>query len=154
PPTIRSPTQVQEQELKEVECGLHGAESRYAALLADLQAVQSSWENSFHSSQPIQWFSSDHLIAHFSLDGEADSLEGPCGRAARLDGRRFIQAENAGELGFYDKFTLSAWILAEGTQGGTILSRMEDVDEGKGYSFGLKDGKLQLNLVVRWLDDA
>jgi hypothetical protein len=31
---------------------------------------------------------------------------------------------------------------------------MTDVDEGDGYSFVVHEGKLQVNLVKRWLDDA
>src|SRR5205085_4321371 len=33
-------------------------------------------------------------------------------------------------------------------------SRMKDSAKGMGYSLHLEDGKVQLNLVVRWLDDA
>ena len=38
--------------------------------------------------------------------------------------------------------------------GGTILSRMSDEPQGDGYSVVLDRGKVQVNLVKRWLDDA
>ena len=41
-----------------------------------------------------------------------------------------------------------------GPRGGTILSRMVDQPQGEGYSVVLDRGKVQVNLVKRWLDDA
>ena len=38
--------------------------------------------------------------------------------------------------------------------GGTIVSRMVDEPQGEGYSVVLDAGKVQVNLVKRWLDDA
>ena len=39
-------------------------------------------------------------------------------------------------------------------RGGTILSRMVDEPQGEGYYVVLDRGKVQVNLVKRWLDDA
>src|SRR5439155_6282027 len=61
---------------------------------------------------------------------------------------------NAGNFGFFDKFTLAAWINLEENGGGTIVSRMDDVDQGEGYQLAVVAGKLQFDLVKRWLDDA
>ena len=55
--------------------------------------------------------------------------------------------------GFYDKFTLAAWVNAA-TPTGSIVTRAQEVSEGEGYGLYLKGGKLQVNLVKRWLDDA
>jgi hypothetical protein len=75
------------------------------------------------------------------------------GRGLRLDGSRAIEAAEAGHFGYRDRFTLSAWIRPE-RMTGTIASRMVDEPQGEGYSWTLRDGHLQLNLVKRWLDDA
>ena len=48
----------------------------------------------------------------------------------------------------------SAWVKPDRAQGGTILSRMVDEPQGEGYSVVLEQGKIQVNLVKRWLDDA
>ncbi|MBI5760556.1 MAG: DUF1553 domain-containing protein [Planctomycetales bacterium] len=79
---------------------------------------------------------------------------GRIGRAFKFDGRNFIDAGGVADFGFYDKFTLAAWVFPYGERGGTIVSRMTDVANGDGYSLILADGKLQLNLVKRWLDDS
>ena len=42
----------------------------------------------------------------------------------------------------------------DGPRAGTILSRMVDEPQGDGYSVVLDRGKVQVNLVKRWLDDA
>ncbi|RPI84242.1 MAG: DUF1549 domain-containing protein, partial [Planctomycetaceae bacterium] len=79
---------------------------------------------------------------------------GRFGGAVDLDGSRFIDAGDHANFGFYDSFTLSAWIKPVGGAGGTIVSRMTDAEEADGWSLILKNGRLQLNLVKRWLDDA
>ncbi len=66
----------------------------------------------------------------------------------------FLDAGDVAGFGFFDKFTLGAWIKPTGSRGGTILSRMVDEPEGEGYSVVLDRGKVQVNLVKRWLDDA
>ena len=67
--------------------------------------------------------------------------------------QRQLDAANAGNFGFLDKFTLAARINSSAPDG-SIFSRMKDESEGPGYQVILKDGKVQVNLVLRWLDDA
>ncbi len=56
-------------------------------------------------------------------------------------------------FGYFDKFSFSFWIKPEQPTG-TILSKMKDTARAEGYAVRLEDGKLQVNLVKRWLDDA
>ena len=87
--------------------------------------------------------------------GEApNTVAGPSGQAGEFDGKTYLQAENVGDFDYLDKFTLTAWVKRAEGQGGTIVSRMTDVDQGDGWRFGLDDGKPGLQLVKRWLDDA
>ena len=44
-------------------------------------------------------------------------------------------------FGFYDKFSLGAWVYPRRRQGGTILSRMTDADRADGYSCRLKTAR-------------
>ncbi|HMF13692.1 MAG TPA: DUF1553 domain-containing protein, partial [Gemmataceae bacterium] len=50
--------------------------------------------------------------------------------------------------------TLAAWINPKGNEGGGILSRADDTAYAEGYNLHLENGKVQLNLSKRWLDDA
>src|SRR6185436_9347816 len=86
--------------------------------------------------------------------GEPAFAPGKVGRAADLDGIRFLDAGDAGAFGYLDKLSLAAWILPRGPEGGTIVSRMQDDPSLEGYELRLEGGKVQLNLVKRWLDDA
>ncbi len=84
----------------------------------------------------------------------AAALREFAGLAADFDGRRFIDTGDVANFGYFDRFSLAAWVLPRGEHGGTIISRMTDADQADGYSVRLKDGKVQVNLVKRWLDDA
>lgn len=130
------------------------------------------------------WSVGEGLVAHFPLDGilddkaahrEASGKErtsrklngvarwvegeplfapGKIGSSAEFDGRRFIEAGSVGDFGFLDEFTLTAWIFPESENAGAIVSRTPERPEADGYSLCLTNGRIQLNLVKRWLDDA
>ncbi len=86
-------------------------------------------------------------------NGEAQYADGLSGRAGSFDGKRFVEVGNIADFGFYDAFTLAAWIYpTAGT--GAIISRAQDAVEGQGLGLYLKDGHLQANCVQRWLDDG
>ncbi|MBI4661034.1 MAG: DUF1553 domain-containing protein [Verrucomicrobia bacterium] len=114
---------------------------------------------------------SDGLRAHFPLDrdtlcapgttnsvqiqdGDAAFAAGRIGLAAEFDGQRFLAAGDAGNFGFLDKFSFAAWIFPKDGNAGAVLSRMAETPEAEGYSFCMSNGRVQLNLVKRWLDDA
>jgi hypothetical protein len=171
PPYIMAPTPVQQEELHRLEVEIAHADKAYRDRSKELAAAQTDWEVNPGSRHPVQWFPTRELQVHLDLDGHLKNArnpdsrvefvdgqprwwEGPLGRAAALDGRRFLAINDVGDFGFYDKFTLAAWVYAEGSHGGTILSRMTDAAQADGYSLELVNGKLQANLVKRWLDDA
>ena len=86
-------------------------------------------------------------------DGDPQYGAAPMGKVGQFDGKRYVDVGNVGNFGFYDGFTLSAWIHpAEAS--GTIISRASDEPEGKGFSLVLRDGRLGANLIQRWLDDG
>jgi hypothetical protein len=119
------------------------------------------------------WTFQEHLLARFAYTGAADAsptsaplvieetkrrpeafTKGPVGRAIVLDGVRGLEAGDVGAFGFLDRFTLACWIRPDDTRGGTIVSRMLDEPQGEGYCVELVEGRIQVNLVKRWLDDA
>ncbi|TXT35816.1 MAG: hypothetical protein FD138_1211 [Planctomycetota bacterium] len=79
--------------------------------------------------------------------------EGRFGKAALFDGERRFVVGDVANIGFFEPFSMSAWIRSDAASG-TILSRMSDDSNSDGYNLCLDDGKLQLNLAKRWLDDA
>jgi hypothetical protein len=173
PPLIPTPTREQQAELATIEHDLAAAETRFKALAPDLAEAQKAWEKEAAESPrgKIDWTLTAGLLARFELGGHTSEREGRTndarfrggepafapgrtGHAAAFDGSRFVDAGDLAGFGFYDSFSLAAWVYPEGERGGTILSRMTDTARADGYSLAIVSGKLQLNLVKRWLDDA
>jgi hypothetical protein len=171
PPIIPAPTQAQQSKLAELEGKLAVAQSCFQKLGPELAAAQTQWEKTLQATPPIQWSIANGLVAHYEFDGntanESDPskvakfqggaaayVPGPVGKAGDFDGQRFVDAGNVADFGFYDKFSCAAWIYARGPQGGAIVTRMTDAPRADGYNVYLDGGRVQVNLVKRWLDDA
>ena len=176
PPFILSPTPVQQKQLQELDQKLAVAKSRVERLAPELAVAQATWEKTLHPTQLLQSAPTDRLLAHFPLDanlvdkttesngekalrgqfvdGEPEYIVGRMGLAGSFDGKRFVLAGDVGDFGFYDRFSLGAWIYPKGDKGGAVLSRAKEIPQESGYSLVLDQGKVQLNLVLRWLDDA
>lgn len=123
------------------------AEAAFAKLQPELEHAQAQWEKSpeAHAAQ-VDWTITRGLVVQRRLAG-----------GNRFDGKRVIDVdlehEEAVRFGICSKFSISAWILPKAPTG-AIVARGKDVAEGEGYGLYLKDGKVQVNLVRRWADDA
>ncbi len=74
-------------------------------------------------------------------------------RAAAFNGKRYVEVGDLAKFGFYDSFTVSAWINSQ-ARDGAIITRAFDDAQGQGWALVLKDGHLQASLTQRWLDDG
>ena len=188
PPFIPAPTREQRAQLGELHARIAAAEKDFAALEPEIERTQRLWEQMLGRGKAVDWSIPDGLIAHYRLDdaltgdlsgpeaekqaekaaekkvepaardGEPVFVEGKLGRAVELDGKMYVEAGDVAKFGFYDKFTLAAWVRPQAAEG-AIVSRTIDADDEedygyKGYGLYLKDGKVQANMVLRWLDDA
>ena len=175
PPMIKAPTPEQQIRLRQLEQKVAAATKRFADLRPNIAAAQAKWEKSLQKAPPVDWTITRGLVVRYPLDGdiqgvfreestdspnaqvqegEAVFVRGRFGKAASFDGRRFIDAGDTGDFGFMDKFSLGAWVYFSDVSDGTILSRMDDTDESLGYSLAIQEGKIQLSLSARRLDDA
>ncbi|MFN4257913.1 MAG: DUF1553 domain-containing protein [Gemmataceae bacterium] len=168
PPLISAPTRPQQERLRKLEARLDAAESKFRSVQDELAQAQQEWELTCPRQPAMDWYPERRLVAHYPLDDQPEMPDttprfqagtvtfgpGRLGRAALFDGQRYLDAGDVGDFGFYDKFSLSAWIRPEDIGTGTIISRMKDTARAEGYSLCLHKGKVQLNLVKRWLDDA
>ena len=168
PPLVVAPTRQQQRKLQELTGGLAAAEAAFAALEDELVACQSQWADSFRPDGPTSWAPRSGLVAHLPLDGTAvdavagESRElhgavtfatGMTDQAASFDGAAHVDAGQVGNFNYLTKFTFAAWISPT-AETGTVLARMANAFDATGYSLMLEDGKLQINLINRWLDDA
>jgi len=171
PPMIAAPTADDQRALAALEQKQQHAREEWEAIQPALAAAQTEWERSSAGGTVDDWTPTETLTAKFNLDGSLDEsagrtkaaaaqdgepayAAGRIGQAADFDGKRFIDAGDVGDFGYYDKFTCAAWIYPRGEKGGTVVSRMVDIDTWEGWSLKLTNGRAQVLLVKRWLDDA
>jgi len=95
-----------------------------------------------------------HEAALTFIGSEPAFAPGKFGQATIFNGERFVEAGKAGDFGFLDKFSFAAWIFPDLQNAGAILSRTAEISESDGYTLCVTNGRVQLNLVKRWLDDA
>ena len=178
PPFIKAPTNEQRAKLAGLDRQLDAAKRRFAKLKPKIAASRRGFEKTLMAYGGVASSVEDGLIAHYPLNRNSNNIvtkkasigrkpadradttsripyrKGRINHAALLDGKRFINAGNIANFGYFDKFSLGAWIKPATTKAGTVLSRMTDVEHGDGYALALHNGKLQFNLVKRWLDDS
>ncbi len=172
PPLIKAPTADDQRQLARLEARRREAQREFDRQAVRLPDIQTRWEHSADRKDlPADWGPTRDLVGLWSFEGNLQAaqqnlpsvnskhgsprfISSPVGSGVDLDGRTFINAGNVGKFGYFDSFSLAAWIRPAGPDAGTIVSRMIDADDGAGYSVAQKGGKLQVNLVQRWLDDA
>lgn len=138
PPWVLTPTRWQQQQLSTLERQLSQTRRQVAALEPRLAKEQARWEST----------------APDVKEPQEQGLEMRFAEERPFDGTTFENAGDVGAFGFYDRFSLAAWIRFDEERLQTVLSRMTDVPEGEGYAVVLNKGRVQVNLVKRWLDDA
>ncbi len=172
PPMMIAPTVLQEQMLEKLDKELKHAQTNLRDLGLKINTLQSAWEQSLNSAPPLLWTITKSLQARFELagdlakssakfqDGSPTFIKADNKKAALFDGKRYIDCGDVGDFGFYDKFTLAAWVQPTHSDG-AILSRMAEPTsdlpfavDSDGYRVFLKSGRLQFHLTKRWLDDA
>lgn len=152
PPFIKAPTQSQKEKLDRLDADLEKLRDDHRALLGQLETNRIEWQREM--SAPLDWSDPRDRILHFykaSQSGEPATFT--------LRDGEYLELGDQANFDYEDRFTISAWIKPTQPTG-AIVSRTgdrtpeEDTQNNKGWGFYLKDGKLQLNLITRWLDDC
>jgi mono/diheme cytochrome c family protein len=172
PPLIKAPTADDQRQLARFEARRNAAQQEFDQQAARLDEMQIEWERvAERQTFPVNWGPPRDLVGLWSFEGNLRGGEeglpaatcergsprfvvSPVSTGLEFDGQTFVNAGNVARFGYFDSFSLAAWVRPAGPNAGTIVSRMIDADDGIGYSVTLKAGKLQFNLVQRWLDDA
>ncbi len=171
PPYIKAPTPRELAKLASLDGEVAAAERRFTDIEPELSRLQPAWEKSLPSTPAIVWAADRGLKAHYRLDGDTkdatgggnpasspggtpDFSPGPIDEAAHFDGIRSLDAGNVGDFGYFDKFSIGAWVYPQDPRGGTIVSRITDATTPDGYVLALEDGKVRIGLIKRPLDDA
>lgn len=168
PPYITAPTAGQWETLARLEAEVRAAEQAWNAIESELHALQRSWESRSEVSAEAEVSIADGLVLQYPQqrkddtgspapvlrDGQARLVAGPAGAALLLDGDQYVDAGPVAKFGYFDAFSVAAWVRPEGNQTGGIVSRASDDAYEDGWTLQLVEGKIQVNLVKRWLDDA
>jgi hypothetical protein len=168
PPYILAPTAEQQRQLELVDAKLAIAQRERAATRGSLRQLQSEWERSQAADRkPIHWDIARGRVASFNFDDKNDAAtnktfrdgqpqyaEGVQHTAADFDGKRFVDAGDVADFGYFDSFSIAAWIRPATSDAGTVVSKMTDAERADGYYVQVQDGHVHVNLVKRWLDDC
>jgi Protein of unknown function (DUF1553)/Protein of unknown function (DUF1549)/Concanavalin A-like lectin/glucanases superfamily/Planctomycete cytochrome C len=148
PPTVPAPTEQEQAELKVLESEIRKVEKNLPAG-RDLPACAANPEPC-----PAHWYPTDEVPLKPKPEGEITAAAGKVSKATVFDGKAFLDGGDAGNFDIDNRFTLSAWIYADSTSSGSILSRMVDNPKGKGYGLQLNNGKLHMHLTSSYDTDA
>jgi len=179
PPYQLAPTREQVEQVDLLTDKMLEASDRYDKLASNLGPMLELWSAAGWQRQPTDeldnWHIKDGLVLKSGLDSLPDlpvapaeeskpspSVEGNVRlvagvreKAASLVGEGFVQVPDVAKFGYFDRFSFGAFVFMPKLKSGTILSKMELVDRGSGYNLHItEDGKVQVNLVKRWLDDS
>lgn len=170
PPYVKAPLPEELKRLRQLDSEIANLSSTWKDLQMELIAAQQAWEAS-QSKEHLRsdWSLTEGLVSHFTFDGNLTDLKrgadgnwkdvspkfasGPLGKAVNLTGQSLVDAGDIANFGYFDKFTIAAWVNVA-QPNGTLISRMTPVEEGAGYYVHLQNGRLQVNFIKRWLDDA
>ncbi|MDB5307325.1 MAG: Planctomycete cytochrome [Gemmataceae bacterium] len=162
PPVIKAPTREQANRLAELDAKLQDATRRVAEIRDETATALDKWEKTANPADVPDWSPTRGLVAHWKLDdagglvvkdGATSFAPGRLGKALDLDGRRYAEDAKAGDFGFDDKFSLAAWVYPTKLDG-AIVSRTPEEQRAAGYAVHLVNGRVQVHLTMRWLDDA
>ena len=172
-PVIACPTDAGRDEAQRIRTALTAARQEVDELEEELRLTQRRWELAVRGVRgpavPANYTVSRGLAFHAALDesvevlpqaaagtirdGQATYVPGVFGSALDCDGNRFADLGDIGDLSFFDKFSMGAWVYWRGGDGG-ILSRMDDLLGRTGYCLEVVDGRVLAALSRRWLDDS
>jgi len=170
PPYIATPTDDQARELAQLKHEAAAALKRWESLAPAARAAQQAWEASAPDDVDRDWTITEGLIARYPLAGDlanglddatpGESQNGHAlfseeGRhALQLDGSTFVECGDQANFDYRQPFSASAWIKPGGELTGGIVSHMSDDVYHDGWALHLEQGRVQVNLSKRWLDDS
>ena len=153
PPFVKAPTREQELRLAEMRAELADLRGRHRRLMAESEPARDRWARSV-AGETVDWFDARDLVVSFP-----ERTSGSLPQERAFEGGDFAELGDRANFGFYDRFSVAGWIHPEKPDGAIVsktrnVTPEDDTQSNPGWGFYLKGGKLQVNLVNRWLDDC
>jgi hypothetical protein len=172
-PLVALPSKEDEKHLKRLDRALADARNAVHQAEAALPAEYEKWQSKQASKRlttPYDWAirfplsgtlsfagsETDPAEASYRGPGRPNWVDSPLGKAVRLDGKEnsFVDAGNTIHLERLDSFSYGGWVKPAGPRGGTILSKMDDAADFRGFDLLLNNGKTSVHLVHSWPANA
>ncbi len=153
PPFVRAPTRDQSERLSALEEGLADLLAKRDDLEHRGHVERLAWETEV-AGKATDWTDPVGLLVAFPK-----GAAGPKPRVREFRDGEFADLGDQANFGFEDRFSAAAWIRPTDPNGAIVartrhIAAEDDTQSNPGWGFYLVDGKPQVNLVNRWLDDC
>ncbi|MCB1062308.1 MAG: DUF1553 domain-containing protein [Verrucomicrobiae bacterium] len=151
------PTEAEQQALTALRQSLAEAEARFQSLLPDIAKAQETWESDsrerpiFHSLVAENTFDDDPT-GYTPRSNPVESA-GLIGKGLELKGGAHLEISDESIVIERDKpFSISLWALPKNA--GTLISKIDDARDLRGFDLQLRKGKAVVQLAHQWNSDA
>jgi hypothetical protein len=143
------------------------------ARAAEAAPTEAAWEKSAFAALDKEPPVSGGLAAYCPLDetsgdkagdaagkqagkvvGKASWAKGKAGGALTFDGSTYVDLGSGGNFERTDKFSYGAWVYPTSNEALTVVSRMDDADNFRGWDMFMIEGKVYVHLIHRWEQNA
>ncbi|HTM47325.1 MAG TPA: DUF1553 domain-containing protein [Bryobacteraceae bacterium] len=154
PPLIPAPTAAQQAELRKFEDRIRAREAFLEKNGRAIAEAQAAAETEIAKSGSGHWAPATGLEYSFPAAESGETRPGRVSMAGVFDGSRVVDAGLRAQFEIGDAFSVAAWIYADSTPDGSLLSVMNEGPKGKGYGIHLNQGRVHVNLTTVWESDA
>jgi len=160
-PLLQLPSEDFKRLLARMKRELTEAEDDVAEIEPKISATQLKWEQSSLAHQPK--LSTDALLTHFPLDGNAADLKavgavkfekGFLKQAAKFSGDTALEFNEPLSIDRDTPFSMGAWIHPTGARPACVLSKNDDVNKLRGFDLMIVKNKPIVHLVHQWNSNA
>jgi hypothetical protein len=141
---------------------------------AATEAARAQWEKKTLATLDSAPVVTTGLVGHYPLDEKAGEqvkdavgkqpagflrektawADGKFGSALRFDGSSYVDLGPVFGFDRTDKFSYGAWVQPTSNDVMTVLSRMEDSNNYRGWDIFLIEGKVYVHMIHNWADNA
>jgi mono/diheme cytochrome c family protein len=174
-PFLKAPSHEQAEQLESLAKKVAEVEEAMKTRTAETAMEQAKWEKTALAELNKSPVASVGLLAHYALDetsgeqasdmsekqptgtirGKADWKPGKFGGALNFDGNTHVDV-GATSVAFdrNDKFSYGAWVHPTSNDHMTVLSRMDDAANHRGWDLYLGEGKVFVHIIHQWEGNA
>ena len=164
-PVLPTPSEAQRAELQDLDDRIVELKRSLAELEKELDAGQRRWEQQPRPvpADPVR----QGLVAHLELDEHVADTSGRyrhgtvenaalaytpglLGKAARFDGKVFVDLGDTGDFERTDPFSFGGWIRAEGKGTHVPIARMDNTRDFRGYNIFIHERRIYVHLIHKW----